>query len=305
MPDNQDLGNGQDNQDQGAGGGAGADGGAAAAAAAAGSAPGGAAAPSFKWKDKVGADLSKAPFMGKFEDTPDGLGKLATSYSSLEKLLGHDKVPIPKDANDVEGWNVFSKAMGIPDKAEAYGLPDAVLPDSMKGITIDKKQFAEIVHAHKLTPSQANGLWKAYTELNVQAFDKAMASHKEVVTKVVNQLKSEWGDAYDGNIELGQMVINKFSDDQETNDYITAQLTQDPRGVKFLAKLGNQFAENKMGEFSYKRFSLAPEQAQQEIQKILKDPKHPYNDIKAPNAEHQAAIDYVNSLYAVINKAKG
>jgi hypothetical protein len=256
------------------------------------------------WKSTVNTDLRNSPLLSKFEDTPDGLNKALESHANLEKLLGHEKVPIPKDVNDVEGWNRFSKAMGIPDKAEGYGLSDASIPDSMKGITLDKNKFAEIAHAHKLTPAQAKGLWETYTRENVSSYDAAMKAHQEQMTTTVNTLKGEWGDAYQTNVELGQMVINKFSNDQETNDYITSVLSKDPKGIKFLAKIGDQFAENKMGDFQMKRFSLGPEEAQNQIDKIKNDPNHPYMNPKATAREHQAAIDHVNSLYATITRAK-
>lgn len=259
----------------------------------------------FAWKDKLQGDLGKSPLLQKFEDTPEGLNKAFESHVGLEKLLGHEKVPIPKGDNDVEGWNRFSKALGIPDKAEQYGLPDAKIPDTMKGVTFDKQKFAEIVHSFKLTPGQAKGLWQAYTEQNVEAYNKALEGHKADMAKVVNQLKGEWGDAYDTNVELGQMVINKFSGNKEDADYLTAVLTQDPRAIKWLAKIGEQFAENKVGEFGYKKFSLSPEQAQEEITKILADPNHPYTNPKASPKEHEAAIDYVNSLYMTVNRGKG
>lgn len=259
----------------------------------------------FVWKDKLSGDLSKAPLLQKFDNDMEGLNKAFESHVGLEKLLGHDKVPIPKGPEDIEGWNRYSKAMGIPDKAEAYGLPDAQVPDSIKNMTFDKKQFAEIMHAHKQTPNQAQGLWKQYTEMTIQAYNKAMEAHKAEMVKVVNQLKSEWGDAYDTNVELGQMVINKFSSDRETADEISASLLTNPKFIKFLAKIGEQFAENKMPEFSMKRFSLAPEQADAEIRSILADPKHPYNSDKVSPQEHQAAIDYVNQLYVIKNKGRG
>ena len=257
------------------------------------------------WKSTVNTDLRNSPLLQKFEDTPEGLNKALESHASLEKLLGHEKVPIPKDANDVEGWNRFSKAMGIPDKAEAYGLPDAKIPESMKGMTLDKNKFAEIAHAHKLTPAQAKGLWETYTRENIQSYDTAMKDHQKKIIDTVNTLKGKWGDTYETNVELGQMVINKFSDDQETNDYITSVLSQDPKGIAFLAKIGDQFAENKMGDFQMKRFSLGPEQAVEEIAKIKSDPNHPYMNPKATAAEHQRAVDYVNGLYAAINRARG
>jgi hypothetical protein len=292
MPDNLDPAGTPDNQDQG--------GGAGAADAGSGAAP-------ATWKSGLSADLKGAPFLQKFEDTPEGLTKAFESYGNLEKLLGHEKVPIPKGPEDTEGWARFSKALGIPDKAAEYGLPDVKLPDAIKGSAIDKSRFAEIVHAHKLTPDQAKGLWKVYNEIGVEQYSKAQQEYQTKMTESINRLKGEWGDAYDANVELGQLVINKFSADQDENDFVTAVLSSDPRGIKFLAKIGEQFAENKVGEFQMKRFSLAPEEAQSEIDKLVRDLDGPYMNQKNKfsDAEHTAAMDRVNALRAMINRAKG
>lgn len=263
-------------------------------------------AETFSWKNHLKSDLKDSPFLSKFDDSTEGLAKAMESYGNLEKLLGHEKVPIPKGAEDTEGWERFSKAMGIPDKPDGYDLPDANLPESMQGMTIDKNKFAEIVHTNKLTPEQAKGLWDTYQEINIQAYNRAMDQHQAELDTAINALRSEWGDSYDVNVELGQMVINKFTDgNQEANDYITSVLSKNPEGIKFLSKIGSQFAENKVGEFQIKRFSLAPEQAQEEIDKITRDPQHPYNNPNATEQEHRRAVDYVNSLYAAINRARG
>lgn len=257
------------------------------------------------WKSGLSKDLQSSPLIQKFEDTPDGFNKAFESHANLEKLLGHEKVPIPKDINDVEGWNRFSKAMGIPDKADGYGLADFKMPDTMKQYAIDKNKFTEVVHAHKLTPDQAKGLWKVYNEINIETYNKATEARQKQLTETVNRLKGEWGDAYDMNVELGQTVINKFSDDQDMNDYITAALSQDPRGIKFLAKIGDQFAENKVGEFQMKKFSKTPDEIRNEIAKIKSDLNHPYWGKKGSPQEQQAAIDYVNHLTGLLVKGQG
>lgn len=264
-------------------------------------------AASSSWKTSLRTDLRDSPLLQKFEDTSDGLNKALESHANLEKLLGHEKVPIPKDINDVEGWNRFSKAMGIPDKAEGYGLPDAKLPDSMKGLTLDKNQFAEVMHAHKVHPSAVKGIWETYQKMNIETYQKAQAEHEASLTKTVNSLKGEWGDAYQGNVELGQMVINNFSADKDMNDYLTATLTKDPRGIKFLAKVGDQFAENKVGSFTMKRFSLSPDEAQSEVDKMTRDLDGPYMNQKGKftTAEHDAAVAKVNGLIASIQRSKG
>lgn len=260
----------------------------------------------WNWKSNLRTDLRESPLSVKFEDTPDGLNKMTESYANLEKLLGHEKVPIPKDVNDVEGWSRFSKAMGIPDTPEGYGLPDANLPESMKGMTMDKATFAKFMHEQKVHPSAVKGLWEAYQKTNIEAYQQAMTKHQEVMTKTVNALKSEWGDAYLGNVELGQMVINKFSDDKDTNDYLTAMLSQDPRGVKFLAKIGSNFAENKIGEFQTSRFSMSPDQIQEEISKMKMDLNGPYMNQtgKFTDREHDTAVARMNSLIASIQKPR-
>jgi hypothetical protein len=185
-----------------------------------------------------------------------------------------------------------------------YDLPDPEIPESMKDLSFDKKQFSELSHGLKLTPGQTKELWSSYTTITKDMYSQHLKSQQEHMTKVTNQMRGEWGDAFDTKVEMGQMVINKYSPDQDTQDFITASLVKDPRGIKFLAKLGEQFAENKIGDFGYKNFSLTPDQAQVQVDEILKDPNHPYNNDRSTPQERERAIDMVNSLYASIEKAK-
>jgi len=259
----------------------------------------------FSWKTQLASDFANSPTMQKFPDTKEGFNEAVKSHLLLEKLLGYEKVPIPKSKDDAAAWDVFSKAMRIPEKPDGYALPDVEIPESMKGLSFDKKKFAEIVHANKLTPDAAKGLWEAYTTMTKQAYAVATKEHQEKINATINQLRGEWGDAYQSKIELGQMVINKFSDNQETNDYITATLSKDPNGIRFLAKIAEQFAENKIGDFKYQRHSLTPEEAQREADSIRNDMNHPYNNEKAPQAERDRAIDYVNSLIGIARRPRG
>ena len=294
--------------DAGAGGGGSGDAGAGAGAGDAGAGSGGAGGaggagsggPSFSWKSQLSPDYAKAPNFQKFPDTKEGLNEAVKSHLELERLLGHEKIPVPKSADDKDGWARFNKAMGVPEKPEGYQIPDIQVPAQFKGLDFseDKKTFAALAHTNNLTPGQANKLWDDYTKMTMNRYDQHLKAQEQHMTTLVNQLRAEWGDAYDNQVELGQLVINKFAGDKDTEDFVTAVLVKDPRGIKFLSKLGNQFAENKIGEFGYKRFTFTPDQAQTEIDKILNDPNHPYNNGKASKAERDKAIDYVNGLYA-------
>lgn len=263
------------------------------------------AAPTFSWKNQLPADFANAPTMQKFEDTKEGFGKAVQSHLLLEKLLGHEKVPVPKGPDDSAAWDIFSKAMRIPEKADGYGLPDVEIPESMKGLSFDKKQFAELALKNKLTPEAAKGLWESYTTTSKQAYANAMKAHEDKMTGLMNQLRGEWGDAYQSKVKLGEMVINKFSDNQEMNDEITATLVKSANGIKFLAKIGEQFSENKIGDFKYQRHALTPEEAQGEMDSIRRDSNHPYNNERANPAERDRAIEHMNALMGVVARARG
>jgi hypothetical protein len=260
--------------------------------------------PSFSWKGTLGNDLANAPMFKKFDDTKDGLVNAFKSHAELEKMLGHEKVPIPKDDKDEVGWSRLNKALGVPDTATQYGLKDINIPDAIKGSVMNKDQFAELVHGFKLTPRQASGLWEAYNNKNVETYSKYVQESEKAITGTINSLKAEWGDAFDSNVQLGQMVINKFAPNAEAKEWIINNMVKHPHGAKFLADIGKQFSENKIGDFKYQSFSLAPDQAKDEIAKIMADPKHPYLNEKATVQERNEAIDYVNSLHAIVAKGK-
>ena len=51
--------------------------------------------------------------------------EMVQGYRNLEKLIGGEKVPLPKGEADTEGWERVYKALGRPATPEEYQLPDA------------------------------------------------------------------------------------------------------------------------------------------------------------------------------------
>lgn len=257
----------------------------------------------FKWKHNLSADFANSPTMQKYEDTKEGFNHAVKAHLELQGMLGHEKIPVPKGPDDKAAIQMFRKAFKVPEKPEGYEIkaPDV---QGMDGVDFAPNKFAETVHKYNLSPDQAKGLWNDYVDQIKQGYADASAKIKEETTSAINTMKEEWGDAYQSKIELGQMVINKFAKSEEQSDYLTAVLSRDPNGIRFLASLGEQFAENKIGDFKYQRFAMTPEETQRELDSIRSDMNHPYNNEKAPQADRDRAIEYVNSLIAALNKAK-
>jgi len=265
------------------------------------------AAPALAWKNTLSADLRGSPLVSKFSDDVKGISDIVTSYNSLERLLGHEKVPVPKGKDDAEGWARFNKAMGVPDKSEGYALSDIDLPQELKeaGIGGEKKEFAEMCHSIKLTPGQAQQLWEHYVNGAKDEFIADKTKERQEQTKTINELRSKWGDAYDANVQLVQMVINKFSNgDEKAQAAATRALQKEPVLIEMFNRIASNFAENKVGEFAATRFSKAPEDAQKEIARIMADPNHPYMNTRASQQEHDMAVAEMNQLEMIARRMK-
>jgi hypothetical protein len=73
------------------------------------------------WVEKV-ADAELREFIRNkgWNDPAD----MAVGYRHLEKLIGGEKVPVPKGESDTEGWERVYKALGRPATPEDYKLSD-------------------------------------------------------------------------------------------------------------------------------------------------------------------------------------
>ena len=58
-------------------------------------------------------DLQNNPSLGRYSSTES----LARAYLNAERMIGTEKVPIPKDDADQEAWDRFYAAAGSTDRA--------------------------------------------------------------------------------------------------------------------------------------------------------------------------------------------
>ena len=71
--------------------------------------------------------------------------------------------------------------------------------------------------------------------------------------------------------------------------------------MRFLKKIGDEFTENKIGDFQYKKFALSKEEASEELQKMRLDSDGPYKNEsgKFTEKEHNEAVERYNRLLAI------
>lgn len=200
------------------------------------------------WRDSLPDDIKSAPSLSKFE-TIEGLAK---SYTNLEKMLGADKVVVPKDG-DEEGAQRFFKAAGWPDKPEEYGFkaPEKVPDGMVYNPELDTK-IAGLFHGAKLTKAQAAAVREGLMEVvasgaseSMEASKAAQAANEAALMQAEQSLKQEWGPAYDTRAKVAGAAINKFAPPEAIAVMEANGLANNPAIVRMFYDIGTKLSGEK------------------------------------------------------------
>jgi hypothetical protein len=195
--------------------------------------------------------------------------EVLNGYKNLEKLVGQDKIPMPKGAEDKEGWSRVYDALGRPKTAEDYKLP---VPEG------DTGEFAKVAagkfHELGLTASQAQGLAEWWNQTQGGQLEQMQQQSAQKSEADLQGLRQEWGKAYDENIELGRRAAREYGLDATKLSAIENALGTGEM-IKLMAKIGRA-----QGEMSFETgdtnkasggFGMTPAAAQQRISALQQD----------------------------------
>ena len=246
--------------------------------------------PPQSWKDSLPDDLKGDPSLIAINDIP----ALAKSYIHAQKAIGAEKIVIPgKNATDQDWQNVFRK-LGHPESLDKYELK---APENADKAFLDN--FKKAAFENGILPKQAEKLMGWYQEMSkgsLQAQDDKKKADRE---QGIQALQKEWGTAFEREANTARIAQHEFGD-KEFNQFLSDNnLLNHPVMVKFMNRVGNALAEDKIKGAGDGQMGMTPDEAMQKINAILGDPKHPYHDAYHPT--HQAAIDEVQKLFAAKN----
>lgn len=197
------------------------------------------------------------------------------SYNHLEKLFGADRagntVVLPAGDADETTLNQFYNKLGRPESVDKYTAPafesldenaNKSLRDTAHKIGITDKQLAALADWNKETQAQ---VVQTLTQ-NVQIDEAAQ----------IASLKKEWGQAYEGNIQLAKEAVGKLG-------WTTEQINSMQIGLGFdgVMKLARQIGAS-TGESAFvagdsgraggrDNAAMSPEQAKTELNKLSTD----------------------------------
>lgn len=252
-----------------------------------------------EWYDDLPADLKANPSIQKFKKPEE----MAKSYLELSGLLGHEKIALPKDADDVVAIEHLNRALGVPEHPSKYELEAVTAPEGFEGMDFGDEGFKEMAFKHKLTPAQANGMKQDYITMLAEIKAMQVKEFTESVTASKAALTKDWGLAYDAKVKLAQNVMNKFAGSKENFDAINAKIGTDPAMLKLMATIGEQFSEGSLGNLGDPgtTFTKTPSEAKAEYDKIMNDPNDVYwsgvrNQVVVSETLRKEKVSHVESL---------
>jgi hypothetical protein len=260
----------------------------ALAAAAAAEAAKTATAGGKSWFEGVADPELKGWLENKNYESPEAM---AAAHRGLEKLLGSEKVPLPKDEADAEGWDRVYKAIGRPDAPEGYGLEK--LEGGDEGFA---KQMAGLLFEAGVGQKQALRMgerWNAYMTEQAKVADDAfkVQSKQDWI-----DLQTEWGSATPAKQEHFRRGCAQFGVTADELRLIETQVGT-KRAISLFAKIGEGLGEDEFIEGDTpKQMGMTPEAAKSRKEALMADKQGWAKRYLEGGADERAEMERLNKI---------
>lgn len=261
----------------------------------AGDPPGNEEAP---WYDDLSEDAYNETDIGilkRFGTVPD----LAKGYLNAFNLVGRTKIPMPETDDE---WGEVYTRLGRPETSDKYELSvNAELADPVKD-QMEKNQdwFKLTAHELGLNQKQAASMYARYSDMVKDTMEVQAGETASRKVAAEEELKKEYGQAYDGKMTLANRAIEQLGGDALIQAVAESGLGLNPAMVKAFAKIGELFGEDigldKQGE------PLAtPDDLQQQIDELMQKPAY----LNAQEASHRSVVARVTKLMQQLHPEMG
>jgi hypothetical protein len=187
---------------------------------------------------------------------------LFKSYRELEKVLGQDKVVLPKDGADPKEWDGVYNKLGRPDSPDKYVAPKDSDPEMFKAI-------APELHAAGLNQKQLDKVAEGYNKFAQDAMAKQTQAWLDDQAAAQSKLESEWGNKTPAEIEHSRRALRALGMSiDEAQAYMRGG---SEKFLRLLNMAGHMIADDNSGDIasdSTLGFGLTPNRAAAELQEL-------------------------------------
>ncbi len=232
-------------------------------------APAPVAAPELSPREKFLGSLPEMyradPAFGNFNSLED----MAKSYSNAARMVGMDKnqiVALPKEDTPEAMAPIWDK-LGRPTEVKGYEIEQfkETLPPEMLG------KYAEIAHKNGISKAGFNSIIAEFVNESKTAQTAAQEQETLQVSEWQNEVKKEYGAAYEQKIAFAQKAVENFG----LTEWVEKHRIdcEDPVFVKAMVMFGEKTSEGLvLGNGDVSHGKLAPNEAKMEIARFNSDP---------------------------------
>ena len=179
------------------------------------------------------------------------LNDLAKRTVHAEKMIGKNKIAVPKAGADQTEWDAFQAAVAqanpalkVPDTAADYKFD---IPDGMESVITDERLTAskELAKAVGVTQAQFEQFMAADLAQAKAAQDAAVVEQGRVDDANELALKKEWGEAYPERQHIvKRLIAEAFGTDSTAHMEFLEEFGGNPAFVRFAAVIGSRMVES-------------------------------------------------------------
>lgn len=226
------------------------------------------------WWESLPDELKNEPTVRKYTSVEEAIKGLVNA----SKLIGKEKVPIPKPDSPQEEWDLFYRAIGRPDTPDGY---DVKIEGADEEILNEFKQFA---HQKGLTKQQVEALGEFWNNLQQKSTEMLEQQIEQLRETALTELQKEWGKDFDKELEVARRAVQALAD-EETMELLNAGLGNDPRVIRLFNKVGKMLGEDTLsalpamsGHSADAKAELAKLKTDPEFIQALQDPMNPAHE---------------------------
>jgi|TARA_R110001592_G_scaffold13613_1_gene62250 hypothetical protein len=245
---------------------------------------------SVDWKNSLPDDVRTDPSLADIAD----VGALAKSFVHSQKMVGTDKIALPKADATPEEMAAFYDRLGRPKE---YEFEKAELPEGMSYNEDMEKQMKNMMHESGLTNKQANDLYKGYMGYMGTQYSEQAAQSEGQKQEWFKELQKDLGKAFDQEVDLSQRAARELGGDDFLKWLDTSGQGNNPMFVKMFAKVGKMMSEGGAEPGKPQSFEMTPDSAKAEIGRLQRDPNF-MNQYSSKSADgHDEAVKKYRSLF--------
>lgn len=246
--------------------------------------------PRDKFIQSLPEEYRADPVFARFNDWND----VAKSYSNAAKMVGMDKnqiVALPKEPTPEAMAPIWDK-LGRPADANGYGLDQFkdVLPIEVTG------KYADIAHKHGVSKDALSALIGEFVNESKTGQSAMEAQQAQQVGQWQQEVKQEFGMAYNEKITFAQKAVEKFGLTEAIKE--NPNMFEHPAIIKALVAIGEKTSEGIVlanGDVNHGK--LAPNEAKMELAKFTSDPDVVKILMDKRNPQHEFMMKRKSELF--------